>query len=30
MQLPSYPTSVWRLRWGDPLGISSRFLASEN
>jgi len=24
------PTSLWRRRWGDPVGISLRSLAPEN
>jgi len=26
----TYPTSIWRLRWGWPVGILPRSLASEN
>jgi len=26
----TYPTSIWRPRWGDSVEISPRFLASEN
>jgi len=26
----TYPTSIWRPRWGDPVGISSNSLASGN
>jgi len=26
----SCPKRIWRSRWGDPIGISSRFLVLEN
>jgi len=32
IELPivTYPISIWRPRWGDPVRISPRPLASEN
>jgi len=29
-QILTYPTSIWRSRWVNPVGISPRILASEN
>jgi len=30
LPIVTYPTSIWRPRWGEYIGISSRSSATEN